>query len=134
MWEVGRERTPNRIDTAARVRFHRALGNPIPEYDEHSRHLINTSVQAREVRRREHSEITRQQDVIIEFTRGPQCNRQVTRELRARCLTAALGDVGSNRHCSAAHLIDQGPVTPALKGGLRGLVDLKCQRMRPPPD
>jgi hypothetical protein len=69
MGEVGCERTPNLIDAAARFRVLCALGNTVSENQEHSRYLVNAGIQARVVRRRDHREVMRQKDVIIQFSR-----------------------------------------------------------------
>ena len=51
------------------------LGNPVPENDEHSRHLIDASVESRIIGRLQDTKIPGKKDVIVEFSRRAQCNR-----------------------------------------------------------
>jgi hypothetical protein len=134
---MGCERNPNLIYTAAGASgggLQRTLGNSVSEYEKHPRHLVYPGIQPCIVGRREHGEIVSQKDVIIQFTRRTQCDRQVTRELCACRLTASLGDIRRDRHRRASHLIDERPITSPLKRGLSSLMDLQGQCVRPLPN
>lgn len=73
---MGCERNPiGQIHTAARIRVRGPLRDAVPEDDEHPGHLINTSIQAREVGRRQHPEVVREKDMIVELPGRTQRDR-----------------------------------------------------------
>ena len=66
---MGCERNPKGLIAAAAIRPRRAFRDAVAKYKEHSRNLIHACVQTDAIGRRQHSKVSREKYLVVEFTR-----------------------------------------------------------------